>query len=66
MVIAVGPEREQSSALGREKDFGDGPAAGEAERRGRERKRNELGLVLLKLIVDQPRHGYGSSRRSRR
>lgn len=43
-------------------DFGDGPGGWGGGRRGRERKRmfesGELRLVLLKLIVDQPRHGY--------
>jgi len=42
-------------------DFGDGPGRG-GGRRGRDRKRmfesGELRLVLLKLIADQPRHGY--------
>ena len=40
-------------------DFGDGPGGGH---RGRDRKRmfegGELRLVLLKLIADEPRHGY--------
>ena len=40
-------------------DFGDGPAG---HRRGRRSKRmfegGELRLVLLKLIADEPRHGY--------
>jgi len=43
-------------------DFGDGPSGWGGGRRGRERKRmfesGELRLVLLKLIADQPRHGY--------
>ena len=44
-------------------DFGDGPGNwGGGGRRSRERKRmfegGELRLVLLKLIADQPRHGY--------
>ena len=43
-------------------DFSDGPGGWGGGRRGRERKRmfesGELRLVLLKLIVDQPRHGY--------
>ncbi len=45
-------------------DFDDGQAAaaGAADGAGRERKRmfegGELRLVLLKLIADQPRHGY--------
>ena len=43
-------------------DFGDGPGSMGGGRRGRERKRmfegGELRLVLLKLIADQPRHGY--------
>jgi DNA-binding PadR family transcriptional regulator len=43
-------------------DFGDGAANWGGGRRGRERKRmfegGELRLVLLKLIADQPRHGY--------
>ena len=42
-------------------DFGDGPGDW-GGRRGRERKRmfegGELRLVLLKLIADEPRHGY--------
>ena len=43
-------------------DFGDGPGSWGGGRRGRERKRmfegGELRLVLLKLLADQPRHGY--------
>ena len=43
-------------------DFGDGPGSSSGGRRWRERKRmfegGELRLVLLKLIADQPRHGY--------
>jgi DNA-binding PadR family transcriptional regulator len=43
-------------------DFGEGPGNWGGGRRGRERKRmfegGELRLVLLKLIADQPRHGY--------
>jgi DNA-binding PadR family transcriptional regulator len=43
-------------------DFGEGPGNRGGGRRGRERKRmfegGELRLVLLKLIADQPRHGY--------
>ena len=43
-------------------DFGDGPGGWGGGRRGRERKRmfesGELRLVLLKLIADEPRHGY--------
>jgi DNA-binding PadR family transcriptional regulator len=42
-------------------DFGDGPGGGGRHRR-RDRKRmfegGELRLVLLKLIADEPRHGY--------
>lgn len=42
-------------------DFGEGPG-GWGGRRGRDRKRmfegGELRLVLLKLIADEPRHGY--------
>ena len=42
-------------------DWGDGPGGGGRHRR-RDRKRmfeaGELRLVLLKLIADQPRHGY--------
>ena len=42
-------------------DFGDGPGGWGAHRR-RDRKRmfegGELRLVLLKLIADEPRHGY--------
>ena len=42
-------------------DFGDGPGGWGSHRR-RDRKRmfegGELRLVLLKLIADQPRHGY--------
>jgi len=47
-------------------DFGDGPGSGPGHRRGGRRypgrKRmfegGELRLVLLKLIADEPRHGY--------
>jgi DNA-binding PadR family transcriptional regulator len=45
-------------------DFGDGPPGGRHGRRGRRRGRQrmfgsgELRLVLLKLIADEPRHGY--------
>lgn len=46
-------------------DFGEGPGSGNwggGGRRSRERKRmfegGELRLVLLKLIADEPRHGY--------
>jgi DNA-binding PadR family transcriptional regulator len=44
-------------------DFGDGPDGGwSGGRRGRRARRmfegGELRLVLLKLIVDEPRHGY--------
>jgi DNA-binding PadR family transcriptional regulator len=45
-------------------DFGDGPGQGGwgGGHRGRDRKRmfegGELRLVLLKLIADEPRHGY--------
>lgn len=43
-------------------DFENGGRGGWGGRRGRERKRmfggGELRLVLLKLIADQPRHGY--------
>ncbi len=43
-------------------DFGEGPGNWGGGRRGRERKRmfegGELRLALLKLIADQPRHGY--------
>jgi DNA-binding PadR family transcriptional regulator len=43
-------------------DFGDGAEGWGGGRRGRDRKRmfegGELRLVLLKLIADQPRHGY--------
>jgi DNA-binding PadR family transcriptional regulator len=47
-------------------DFGDGPGPGPGGwgggHRGRDRKRmfegGELRLVLLKLIADEPRHGY--------
>lgn len=43
-------------------DFGDGPGDWGGGRRHRDRKRmfegGELRLVLLKLIADQPRHGY--------
>lgn len=43
-------------------DFGDGPGGRGGGRRGRTSKRmfegGELRLVLLKLIADQPRHGY--------
>src|SRR4051795_9425035 len=42
-------------------DFGDGPE-GSGGRRGRRSRRmfesGELRLVLLKLIADEPRHGY--------
>ncbi len=43
-------------------DFGDGPPGGWGGHRRRDRKRmfegGELRLVLLKLIADEPRHGY--------
>jgi DNA-binding PadR family transcriptional regulator len=42
-------------------DFGDGPPGrGRGPRRGRQRMfgSGELRLVLLKLIADEPRHGY--------
>ena len=42
-------------------DFGDGPSGrGRGRRRGRQRMfgSGELRLVLLKLIADEPRHGY--------
>jgi DNA-binding PadR family transcriptional regulator len=43
-------------------DFGEGPGGWGGGRRGRKRERmfegGELRLVLLKLIADQPRHGY--------
>ena len=42
-------------------DFGDGPSGrGRGRRRGRQRMfgSGELRLVLLKLIADDPRHGY--------
>lgn len=43
-------------------DFGEGPGGWGGGRRGRDRKRmfegGELRLVLLKLIADEPRHGY--------
>ncbi len=42
-------------------DFGDGPPGrGRGRRRGRQRMfgSGELRLVLLKLIADEPRHGY--------
>lgn len=43
-------------------DFGEGPGDWGGSRRRRDRKRmfegGELRLVLLKLIADQPRHGY--------
>ncbi|HET9337304.1 MAG TPA: PadR family transcriptional regulator [Sphingomicrobium sp.] len=43
-------------------DFGDGPGNWGGGRRGRAGKRmfegGELRLVLLKLIADEPRHGY--------
>lgn len=43
-------------------DFGEGPGGRGGGRRGRDRKRmfegGELRLVLLRLIADQPRHGY--------
>ena len=43
-------------------DFGDGPDGGWGGRRGRRARRmfegGELRLVLLKLIADEPRHGY--------
>lgn len=41
-------------------DFGDGPPRGGRGRRGRRRMfgSGELRLVLLKLIADEPRHGY--------
>ncbi|HEU4704239.1 MAG TPA: PadR family transcriptional regulator [Sphingomicrobium sp.] len=41
-------------------DFDDGPSRGGRGRRGRRRMfgSGELRLVLLKLIADEPRHGY--------
>lgn len=41
-------------------DFGDGPSGRGRGRRGRRRMfgSGELRLVLLKLIADEPRHGY--------
>lgn len=43
-------------------DWGDGPGGWGGHRRRRDRKRmfegGELRLVLLKLIADEPRHGY--------
>lgn len=43
-------------------DFGDGPEGSWGGRRGRRARRmfegGELRLVLLKLIADEPRHGY--------
>jgi DNA-binding PadR family transcriptional regulator len=41
-------------------DFGDGPSGWGRGRRGRRRmfESGELRLVLLKLIADEPRHGY--------
>jgi DNA-binding PadR family transcriptional regulator len=40
-------------------DFGDGPGdRGRRGRRGRMFESGELRLVLLKLIADEPRHGY--------
>jgi DNA-binding PadR family transcriptional regulator len=40
-------------------DFGDGPGdRGRRGRRGRMFETGELRLVLLKLIADEPRHGY--------
>ena len=41
-------------------DFGDGPGGwgGRRGRRGRMFESGELRLVLLKLIADEPRHGY--------
>lgn len=41
-------------------DFGEGPPGGRRGRRGRRRmfESGELRLVLLKLIADEPRHGY--------
>jgi len=40
-------------------DFGDGPGdRGRRARRGRMFESGELRLVLLKLIADEPRHGY--------
>src|SRR5918911_5051739 len=41
-------------------DFGDGPEGRGRHRRGRRRmfESGELRLVLLKLIADEPRHGY--------
>ena len=41
-------------------DFGDGPEGwgGRRGRRGRMFESGELRLVLLKLIADEPRHGY--------
>lgn len=42
-------------------DFGDGPGGRGGHRRGGRRRKfdgGELRLVLLKLLADQPRHGY--------
>lgn len=41
-------------------DFGEGPPGGRRGRRSRKRmfESGELRLVLLKLIADEPRHGY--------
>ena len=39
-------------------DFGDGSEGGRRGRRGRMFESGELRLVLLKLIADEPRHGY--------
>jgi DNA-binding PadR family transcriptional regulator len=39
-------------------DFGDGPDGGRGRRSRRMFESGELRLVLLKLIADEPRHGY--------
>jgi DNA-binding PadR family transcriptional regulator len=41
-------------------DFGEGPPGGRRGRRGRRRMfgSGELRIVLLKLVADEPRHGY--------
>lgn len=62
-LFAIGPGRPGwSGGFGPfDVEFGPGPGPGRHGRRGRGRRMfdsGELRLVLLKLIADQPRHGY--------
>ena len=61
--FAMGPRGFDFGPGGFHFDFGDGPGGwgeGGGRRRGRARmfESGELRLVLLKLLADQPRHGY--------